>query len=74
MRYAVTKSHNEAYAIGRASDCRLWVRRRYHLMLSLKIYNKIITWPEDVAVFMMKFYENHGILFEVQENEIQSDE
>ena len=43
-------------------------------MLSLKIHNTIITWPEDVAVFMMRFYENHGIPFEIQENEIQNDE
>jgi hypothetical protein len=42
-------------------------------MLSLKVYNTLITWPEDTAVFMMKFYENLGIPFEVQENDLQSD-
>ena len=43
-------------------------------MLSLKVHNTIITWPEDVAVFMMKYYENFGIPFEVQENVIQNEE
>lgn len=42
-------------------------------MLSLKVHNKIITWPEDIAVFMMKFYENLGIPYEVQENDTQTD-
>jgi hypothetical protein len=42
-------------------------------MLSLKVHNTIITWPEDIAVFMMKFYEKLGIPFEVQQNDIQSD-
>ena len=41
-------------------------------MLSLKVHNKIITWPEDIAVFMMKFYENLGIPYEVQENDAQT--
>jgi hypothetical protein len=43
-------------------------------MLSLKVHNTIITWPEDIAIFMMKFYENLGIPFEIDQNDIQSDE
>jgi hypothetical protein len=43
-------------------------------MLSLKVHNKIITWPEDIALFMMKFYENLGIPFEIDQNDIQCDE
>jgi hypothetical protein len=43
-------------------------------MLSLKVHNTIITWPEDIALFMMKFYENLGVPFEVDQNDIQNDE
>ena len=43
-------------------------------MLSLKVHNTIITWPEETALFMMKFYEKLGIPFEVQLNDLQSDE
>ena len=43
-------------------------------MLSLKVHNTIITWPEDIAVFMMKFYENLGIPFEIDQTDMQNDE
>jgi hypothetical protein len=43
-------------------------------MLSLKVHNTIITWPEDIALFMMKFYENLGVPFEIDQNDIQNDE
>ena len=43
-------------------------------MLSLKVHNTIITWPEDIALFMMKFYENLGVPFEIDQNYIQSEE
>jgi hypothetical protein len=30
-------------------------------MLTLEIYGKLITWPEDFALLMIKHYENHGV-------------
>lgn len=42
-------------------------------MLSLKVHNKIITWPEDIAVFMMNFYEKLEIPYEVQKNDTQNE-
>ena len=32
-------------------------------MLTLEIYGKLITWPEEFAHLMMKYYENHGVPF-----------
>lgn len=32
-------------------------------MMTLEIYGKLITWPEDFAHLMMKHYENYGVPF-----------
>jgi hypothetical protein len=32
-------------------------------MITLEIYGKLITWPEEFAHLMMKYYENHGVPF-----------
>jgi hypothetical protein len=37
-------------------------------MLTLEIYGKLITWPEDFALLMMKYYENYGVPFVVHRN------
>jgi hypothetical protein len=37
-------------------------------MLTLEIHGKFITWPEDFAVLMMKYYRDNGISFIVHGN------
>jgi hypothetical protein len=32
-------------------------------MMTLEIYGKLITWPEDFALLMMKYYEDYGVPF-----------
>lgn len=32
-------------------------------MMTLEIYGKLITWPEDFALLMMKYYKNCGVPF-----------
>ncbi len=32
-------------------------------MMTLEVYGKIISWPEDFALLMMKYYENNGVPF-----------
>ena len=32
-------------------------------MMTLEIYGELITWPEDFALLMMKYYENCGVPF-----------
>ena len=42
-------------------------------MLSLKAHDTVITWPNDIAVFMMKHYEIFDIPFELQEKTPKND-
>jgi hypothetical protein len=37
-------------------------------MLTLEIHGKFITWPEDFAVLMMKYYHENGVPFIVHRN------
>lgn len=37
-------------------------------MLTLEIHGKFISWPEDFAVLMMKYYRDNGINFIVHRN------
>jgi hypothetical protein len=37
-------------------------------MLTLEIYGKLITWPEDFALLMMKYYQKHGVSFIVHKD------
>jgi len=30
-------------------------------MLTIEIYERLVTWPEDFALIMIKHYENHGV-------------
>jgi hypothetical protein len=32
-------------------------------MLTLEIYERLVTWPEDFALMMMNNYQNHGVPF-----------
>lgn len=37
-------------------------------MLTLEIHGQLITWPEDFALTMMRYYRNHGVPFTVHRN------
>jgi hypothetical protein len=37
-------------------------------MLTLEVYGKFITWPEDFALLMMKYYRKHGVDFILHRN------
>jgi hypothetical protein len=37
-------------------------------MLTLEVRNQLITWPNDFAVMMMRYYWNHGVPFVVHRN------
>jgi len=37
-------------------------------MLTLEIYGEFITWPEEFAAMMMKYYRDNGIPFVVHRN------
>jgi hypothetical protein len=41
-------------------------------MLTLEVYGKYITWPEEFAVLMMGHYKNHGVPFSVHRNCVHS--
>ncbi len=41
-------------------------------MLTLEIYGRYVTWPEQFALFMMRYYRNRGIKFVVHRNCIHS--
>jgi len=30
-------------------------------MLTIEVHGQFITWPEDFALFMMKYYRKHGV-------------
>jgi hypothetical protein len=34
-------------------------------MLTLEVHNQFITWPDEFAVVMMRYYHHHGIPFKV---------
>jgi hypothetical protein len=42
-------------------------------MLTVEVHQQLITWPEDFAVFMMMYYQKHGIPFILHINCIHSD-
>ena len=37
-------------------------------MLTLEVHGQMITWPEDFALTMMRYYRNHGVPFKVHRN------
>ena len=37
-------------------------------MLTLEIHGQFITWPEEFAALMMKYYQDNGIPFVVHRN------
>ena len=37
-------------------------------MLTLEVYGQYITWPEDFALLMMKYYRKHGVPFMLHRN------
>ena len=39
-------------------------------MLTLKVHGQFITWPDDFANMMMKYYRIHGIPFTVHANSV----
>jgi hypothetical protein len=41
-------------------------------MVTLEIYGKFITWPEDFALFMMKHYQNRGVPIIVHRDDINT--
>jgi hypothetical protein len=43
-------------------------------MLTLKVHNMIITWPEDIALLMMRYFKSHDIPFELHRHNIQSEQ
>jgi hypothetical protein len=32
-------------------------------MLTLEVYGKFISWPEEFALMMMRYYQNYGVPF-----------
>ncbi len=41
-------------------------------MLTLEVYGQFVTWPEEFALLMMKYYRNRGIPFVVHRNCVHS--
>jgi hypothetical protein len=37
-------------------------------MVTLEVNRMMITWPDDFAVMMMKYYRDHGVSFIVHRN------
>ena len=37
-------------------------------MVTLEIHGQYVTWPEDFAITMMRYYRNHGVPFTVHRN------
>lgn len=34
-------------------------------MLTLEVHNQFITWPDEFAIVMMRYYHHHGVPFKV---------
>ncbi len=41
-------------------------------MLTLEVHGQYVTWPEQFALYMMRYYRNRGITFVVHRNCIHS--
>ena len=39
-------------------------------MVTLEIHGQYVTWPEDFALTMMRYYRNHGVPFTVHRNHV----
>jgi len=39
-------------------------------MVTLEIHGQFVTWPEDFALTMMRYYRNHGVPFTVHRNRL----
>jgi len=39
-------------------------------MVTLEIHGQFVTWPEDFALTMMRYYRNHGVPFTVHRNSV----
>jgi len=37
-------------------------------MVTIKVHNQYVTWPNDFAVMMMRYYKRHGVPFVIQRN------
>ena len=37
-------------------------------MITLKVHNTYVTWPEDIADMMISFYRKHDVEFEILHN------
>ena len=41
-------------------------------MLTIEVHGQFITWSEDFANFMMKYYQKHGVDFILHRNRVQT--
>jgi hypothetical protein len=40
-------------------------------MVTLEVHGKLVTWDEDFALIMMRYYKNHGVSFIVHRHNAQ---
>ncbi len=41
-------------------------------MLTLEVYGQYVTWPEQFALYMMRYYRKRGVTFTVHRNCLHS--
>lgn len=34
-------------------------------MITIEVHDQFVTWPEDFAETMMRYYQNHGVPFKI---------
>ena len=37
-------------------------------MITIKVRNQLVTWPDDFAVLMMRYYKRHDVPFVIHRN------
>ena len=42
-------------------------------MVTLEIHGQLVTWPDDFALLMMRYYRNHGVPFKVHRNHVHGE-
>lgn len=42
-------------------------------MLTLEVNREFVTWPEEFAILMMRYYRSHGVAFVVHRNCIHAE-
>ena len=37
-------------------------------MITIKVHDQFVTWPNDIAILMMRYYKRHGVPFAIHRN------